>query len=297
MNPKDTSITLFAPAKINVYLEVCAKRPDGYHELTMLMAPISLYDEVTLEPLNLPGTIEISCVGRDKVGSGEENICHRAAAYYFKEAGITGGVRISVKKNIPVGAGLGGGSSDGAATIMGLEKIYGKPLSPQARAKAAFEVGADVPFFFSRSWAWVEGIGEKVTPVEAEEPLWLVVVHPGVFLSTAAVFSHRTKVLTTTSLVPTIVQFNFRGVSKGLRNDLQGPAMELEPAIKEAFTALESAGSDTTFLTGSGSAVIGLARHREEAERVTSALTAKAPKEWRIAVAHTLGRVVLFSGD
>ncbi|PLX44242.1 MAG: hypothetical protein C0609_06145 [Deltaproteobacteria bacterium] len=123
-----------------------------------------------------------------------------------------------------------------------------------------------------------------------------MVAHPGVFLSTAAVFSHQTNVLTTTSLVPTIMQFNFRGVSEGVRNDLQAAALQIEPAIGELFTAFENSGSSVTFLTGSGSAVVSLSPSREEAERVAKNLRAVARNGWRIEVAHTLGEVSLFFG-
>ncbi|PLX44243.1 MAG: 4-(cytidine 5'-diphospho)-2-C-methyl-D-erythritol kinase [Deltaproteobacteria bacterium] len=164
MPRENDPLSLLAPAKVNFSLEIIGKRPDGYHELRMLMAPISLYDEIKISPTE-SCLVEVFSAGSDYVSSGEDNICHRAASFYFKETGISGGAKIDIRKNIPVGAGLGGGSSDGAATIMGLERLFGRKLSREERKKAAFEVGADLPFFFARGWALVEGIGEKVTPV------------------------------------------------------------------------------------------------------------------------------------
>ena len=121
------------------------------------------------------------------MAAGEDNLCHRAARFYFAETGVQGGVAIELTKRVPTGAGLGGGSSDAAATVLGLERLYGRQLSPAARRRAAFAVGADVPFFFARAPAWVGGIGEVVEPVPELVPVWLVLVFPGVFLSTPSI--------------------------------------------------------------------------------------------------------------
>lgn len=286
-----------APAKVNFYLEVTGKRPDGYHGLRMLMAPVSVYDELTLEKLEEPGKIEVFSEGSAFVASGEANICHRAAAFYFQETGASGGVRVRVKKKIPVGAGMGGGSSDAASVMMGLEKLYGKTLSPEGIIRSAFGVGADVPFFFARGWAWVEGIGEIVRPVRDVETLWLTIIHPGVFLSTASVFSRHTKVLTSSPLLPNIAQLDFRGVACGLRNDLERPALELSPEIGEALDSLRKAGGAAAAMTGSGSAVFALFPSFEEAERARKTVSEKAPAKWAILTACTLGEVSLFFAE
>jgi 4-diphosphocytidyl-2-C-methyl-D-erythritol kinase len=281
-------LVIYAPAKVNLTLRVVGKRPDGYHNLEMLMVPVSLFDKLTLEPTKTPGQIEVSCEGSKDVPDGEGNICFRAARYYFEQAKIEGGVRIHIEKNTPSGAGMGGGSSNGAATIMGLERLYGEKLSAEARSKAAFEVGADVPFFFAQGPACVGGIGETVQPVAFEERLWMVVVHPGVFLSTPAVFSNLKIGLTTPQLVHTIMQFNFRGIAKGLFNDLELPARNLEPVIGQAITALEDAGSTVAAMTGSGSAAFGLFPDESSARSAALALAALTPGGWRVEAVHTL---------
>lgn len=282
-------LVLRAPAKVNLSLEVCGKRADGYHDLRMLMAPVSLWDEVILEPLAEEGRLEVACEGVPEVAAGEDNLCHRAARFYREETGQRVGLRIRVRKTIPAGAGLGGGSSDAAATLMGLERLCSRPLDGEARRRAAHRVGADVPFFFARGPAWVEGIGERVTPLPEVPPLWLVLVHPGVFLPTPQVFSRFTMGLTSPGRVHTIAQFNFQGLLQGLRNDLQDAAVTLEPRVGTALEVLGRAGAPGRLMSGSGSAVFGLfadeASARDAADRVQ-----RAPETcgWRIEVVHTL---------
>lgn len=283
-----SSLRIKAPAKVNFYLEVRGKRPDGYHDLKMLMAPVSIFDEIEIETLPA-GRIEVFSKGSRHVESGEKNICHRAAKFFFVEAKIEGGARISVEKNIPVGAGMGGGSSDAASVIMGLEKLHGVALSPESIARSAFKVGADVPFFFAKGWAWVEGIGETVTPVAEESPVWLAVVHPGVFLSTASVFSGCTNMLTSAPLPPNISGFDFRGVSRGLRNDLLAPALAISPEVGEALAALKRAGGVHSLMTGSGSAVFAVFPSEEGAKETALRVAESAPPGWKVFTARTLG--------
>jgi 4-diphosphocytidyl-2-C-methyl-D-erythritol kinase len=282
------SSTLRAPAKINLFLEVRGKRPDGYHELRMFLAPISLFDRLRLETLEV-GRVETFADGGPHVPSGEENLCCRAARFYFQETGLAGGVRVHLTKAIPAGAGLGGGSSDAAVTILGLERLYGVSLSEASRKRAAFAVGADVPFFFARGPAWVEGIGEQVRRAPPFEPLWLVLVQTGAFLPTGQVFSRFTRGLTTPGAAHTIAQFNFRGFVAALRNDLEPAAGALEPSIGAALEALRRVGAPGALMSGSGSAVFGLFPDEPHARRAASVLRHDPGAErWRVDVAHTL---------
>lgn len=282
-------LDLLAPAKVNLCLHVLGRRADGYHDLRSLMAPVNLYDRLRLERLDA-NRIEVTAAGSPHVEGGEKNLCHRAASFYFRTTGATGGVRVRVDKKIPVGAGFAGGSSDAAAVLMGLEQIFGRALNPAERIRAAFDVGADVPFFFARCPAWVGGIGERVTPVPASGPLWLVLIHPGVFLSTAAVFSRHNKELTSRGEVHNITQFDFQGVAAGLHNDLEPAARGLEPAIGEAAGALRAAGLAAVAMTGSGSAVFGLCPDEALARRVADTVRRGVPRAWFVAAVHTLPR-------
>ena len=283
-------VRLLAPAKVNLYLEVLGRRPDGYHDLRMLMAPVSWFDRIRVGRLAEPGRVEVAVEGREGPPPGEDNLCVRAARFYFAETGARGGARILLKKRIPAGAGLGGGSSDAAAVVMGLERLFGRPLPAGARRRAAFAVGADVPFFFARGPAWVEGIGERVRPLPGTAPpLWLTVVWPGVFLSTASVFSRLTKGLTSPGAAPRIAQFNFQGVARGLRNDLQAAALIELPAIGPALGALRRAGADHVLMSGSGSAVFGLLPGAAEAARVARTIRRMPEAQgWEVRVVRTL---------
>ncbi|HSH69704.1 MAG TPA: 4-(cytidine 5'-diphospho)-2-C-methyl-D-erythritol kinase [Deferrisomatales bacterium] len=289
-NSEAPSLTLQAPAKVNLRLEVLNRREDGYHDLHMLMAPVSLCDTLRLRTLPEPGHIQVTLAGAAAaVAPGADNLCHGAARFYFAETGVQGGVAVELTKRVPAGAGLGGGSSDAAATVLGLERLYGRQLSAAARRRAAFAVGADVPFFFARAPAWVGGIGEVVEPVAELEAVWMVLVFPGVFLSTPKVFSLLRRRLTTPRRPPTIAQFNFRGLVAGLYNELQAPALEVEPAVGVALDALSAAGAAGQLMSGSGSAVFGLfadvGQARTAADEVSRHPQAAA---WQIEVVHTL---------
>ena len=281
------SLRLRAPAKVNLYLEVLGRRPDGYHDLRTLMAPVGLFDEIEIEPLQAPGGLEVECSGDDTVAPGEANLCHRAAWFYFRRTGVEAGARIRLRKRIPVGAGLGGGSSDAAATIMGLESIFGRGLSPEDRREAARAVGADIPFFFARGPAWVEGIGELVRPVCTFPVLWLVLVHPGVSLSTAAVYSRLGKGLTSRPQANSITRFDLPEIARGLRNDLETAARELAPAIGEVLRALGEVGSEACLMSGSGSAAFGLFADEGRARQAAAAVSERSP-DWRVEAVCTL---------
>jgi 4-diphosphocytidyl-2-C-methyl-D-erythritol kinase len=193
-----------------------------------------------------------------------------------------------VEKRIPVGAGMGGGSSDAATTIMALEKLYGVNLDDGAKMEAGFAVGADVPFFFARGPAFIAGIGEKVEPVDTCEKVWLVVVHPGVFLSTAAVFSRFNIELTRGRRLNTIACFDFQGLAQGLLNDLEVPATQLEPSIGAALSALDRAGAAASLMTGSGSACFGLFPGEREARGAEERISSGAGPGWFVKAVQLL---------
>lgn len=287
--PPAERISLRAPAKINLCLEVVEKRPDGYHSLRSFMAPISLFDELEIEKTGVSGSVEVVCEGKDPALGGEKNLCFRGAEFFFRESGVDSGVQIVLRKNIPVGAGLGGGSSDAAAVIMGLERLFGCRLSRQARVKAAFEVGADVPFFFCRSPAWIEGIGEKVIPSPLEEDLWLVVIHPGCMLSTKEVFSKFSMGLTSKERTSTITDLTFQGVLEGIGNDLQATAEKIEGKISEALDVLAGVGALGGCMSGSGSAVFGLFPDGDSAIAAASEIKSNPiARDWAVEAASVL---------
>lgn len=168
---------LFAPAKINLSFRVLRRREDGFHEIDTLMAPISLYDELTIEPNESETGLAFSS-DDPSLPAGEENLVVRAARAFFAEIKTEPRVRIALRKKIPHGAGLGGGSSDAASTMLGLQELHGRPLSGACLTNLAVGIGSDVPFFLARSAAVCRGRGEIVEPVGPLPELSLLLLKP-----------------------------------------------------------------------------------------------------------------------
>jgi 4-diphosphocytidyl-2-C-methyl-D-erythritol kinase len=250
-------ISLKAPAKINLFLYVINRRPDGYHNIESLMQAVDLYDEVTLEKSD---TIEISC-SDPSLPANEENLAFKAAArlrdrYYFP------GVRIGLLKNIPSGAGLGGGSSDAAFVLRGLIKLYGLRPAPEDLTEIAASVGSDVPFFLTRGQALIEGRGEVVKPVRLPLNYGIVIVTPPISISTAEVYG-RAK-LGLTSRAGNLLLSKRIGISKLMRassefrNDLENIVISHYPDLAEVKRSLLGTGAFYCSMTGSGSSFFGL---------------------------------------
>jgi 4-diphosphocytidyl-2-C-methyl-D-erythritol kinase len=167
---------VLAPAKINLSLKVFGKRPDGFHEIETLIAPISLYDAIDIEKQNR--WIDFSC-DDPSLPSGEDNLVVRAAKIFFEEANVKGGVSIKLEKKIPHGSGLGGGSSDAAATLLALNQLFKTKLSREQLAEAGAQLGSDVPFFVFGSAALCSGRGEIVSPATPKQSLSILLLKPG----------------------------------------------------------------------------------------------------------------------
>jgi 4-diphosphocytidyl-2-C-methyl-D-erythritol kinase len=185
-----------APAKVNLFLEVLGKRPDGYHDLATLMVAVSLFDTLEFKEDRskatvldvLPDPSAPADEARPAPSPGPDNLVWRAAELLRRRFGRDDGVRIRLIKRIPLAAGLGGGSSDAAATLAGLNRLWRLGLGRADLERLGAELGSDVPFFFSAPAAWCTGRGEVVMPLVPGRPLWLVLACPPVGLSTAAVF-------------------------------------------------------------------------------------------------------------
>lgn len=253
-------ITLSAPAKINLTLRITGRRADGYHTLESVMQEISLADTVQVE--KIPQGIFISC-NKDHIPTGEKNICYRAAAKYFEESRLSGGVKITLKKNIPDGAGMGGGSSDGAAVLKALSHLYPSKVD---LAKIAVKIGADVPFFLTGKTALCQGIGEEITPIDMpfKSDLYCVVAKDCEGLSTPRIYSLFDE-MTTKETGAKRKAFSLPRTAEELlnqmENDLELPAIFLQPRIAQLKDMLLGLGADGAMMTGSGSAVFGLFRN------------------------------------
>lgn len=271
---KTNSVKIIAPAKVNFILRVVGKRPDGYHDLFSVMQALELGDVVTMTKTG--GGIEVTCDHPD-VPAGPGNIAYRAAETLLEEAGAAGGVGIRIEKAIPVAAGLGGGSSDAAAVLRGVDLLYGLDVARERMAEIALSLGADVPFFLSWPCALAEGVGERLTGLPPTEETWLVLVKPGFGVSTGWVYSRLNLGLTNTRNSITLPPFEGRPLSAGLvasclRNDLERVTVARYPRIKEIKERLMDTGALGALMSGSGPTVFGVYAGREEAERSVSLL-------------------------
>jgi 4-diphosphocytidyl-2-C-methyl-D-erythritol kinase len=263
------SVRVLAPAKVNLFLEVLGKRADGYHEIATLMLAIDLADELDFRPGG-SGDLSLTC---DDPGlpAGPENLVLKAALRLRDSTGCTAGASIRLTKRIPVAAGLGGGSSDAAATLVGLNELWKLGLSPAALARLGAEIGSDVPFFLNGAAAWCTGRGELVTPAPVGRPLDLVVVKPPEGLSTADVY-RRVRVPASPSdgaaARAALASGDVEALGRALHNRLQEPAFELAPAVADWHRRLQGLGAAGALMSGSGSSLFALCRSPAEARRV-----------------------------
>jgi 4-diphosphocytidyl-2-C-methyl-D-erythritol kinase len=258
-----------APAKLNLFLHVTGRRADGYHELQTLFQLIDLCDELTLS-VRTDGLIERPA-GPEGVPA-EADLTVRAARALKAATGTSLGVSVRLRKRIPLGGGLGGGSSDAATVLLALNALWGCGLPPAELAVLGLPLGADVPVFVRGSSAWAEGVGERLTPVALPES-WYVIVHPGVAVSTARVF--QSPELTRNSPFITIPAF----FESGGRNDCEPVVRSLFPEVADALRWLGRFAPAR--LTGTGSCVFAACASAIEAER----LAARVPDRWQSYVA------------
>lgn len=250
------SITLKAPAKVNLRLDVLARRPDGYHELRMIMQQLDLCDEVTIARVSEPG-ISVTC-GRDGVPDGPENIAWRAARALLVRSQRSDGLAIAISKNIPVAAGLGGGSSDGAAVLLGVNQLLGLGYSREELMQVGVTLGADVPFFVYAPVAMAEGIGEVLSPIAQMPELWMVLVNPNVPVSTAWVYKNLqlTARENDDKLPRSFV--DLAEVCAIMANDLENVTIPAFPVIREIKEQLQNRGALKAMMSGSGPTVFGI---------------------------------------
>jgi len=315
-------LRLAAPAKVNFGLRVTGRRPDGYHELESLFLPLSLADELELRLETAPGGAggapELTVEGPAAAGvpADGSNLVARAAASFLREAGLAGRrIAIRLHKRVPAAAGLGGGSSDAAAVLRGLDQLLPRALSGEARAALALRLGADVPFFLDLRPALVRGIGERIEPVEGLPPAALLLAHPGSGLATAAVYRAYDEAgvaLTPPGAGSTMralsrlrgrdgcVRWSRSGPGSGpesapesgpgaplardalaslLDNDLEPAARRLCPALDGLRERLRASGALAVGMSGSGPSVFGVFEDEAGARAALSRISL-APPAW-----------------
>lgn len=268
-------LELISPAKLNLYLEIIRKRKDNYHEIVTLFERIDLSDRVILEKVKKG----ITLVSNYKtLPLGEDNLAFRAAALLSRKLNKDLGVRIRIFKKIPLGAGLGGGSSNAASVLSGLSRLYELGIDRNLLFKWAGDLGSDVNFFLSEeSFAIGKGRGNKIIPLALDISLWHILIYPNLRISTKDIYNNFEMRLTKRGIG---VKILLAAVRKG-DIDLTGKALfnSLEPVVLGKYPALSfwkeellSAGAKGTLVSGSGSSVFGLVANRKEAERVRDRL-------------------------
>jgi 4-diphosphocytidyl-2-C-methyl-D-erythritol kinase len=263
-----------APAKLNLFLHVVGRRPDGYHDLQTLFQIVDLCDRIAIDVRD-DATIERP-EGPEGVPA-EEDLAVRAARALQQATGVQRGATLRVRKHIPLGGGLGGGSSDAATVLLALNDLWATGLTIEQLAELGLGLGADVPLFVRGATAWGEGRGERLTPVELPEA-WYVIVHPGVEVSTRQVFAAPE--LTRNS--PVITMRAFR--ASGGRNDCEPVVRAMFPEVGEVLDWLGRLAPAR--LTGTGACVFAAFDRAIDAERVA----ARVPDRWRSFVARGLNR-------
>lgn len=246
-----------APAKINLMLDVVGKRPDGYHDVAMLMLRLSLHDRLQVDLVS-GDRVSVVCPGV-VLADGEQNIAARAARLFLEHTGIKAGVAIAIDKQIPAAAGLGGGSSDAAAVLLALNDLLGAGLPRSELQSLGVRLGADVPFFLcGETSAWATGIGEVLEPWPGLPPCWLVLVNPRFAVSTAWVYQNLG--LTHRRRMSRIPRFPARIEEVGglLRNDLEAVTVTRHPEIAGIKERLLEAGALGALMSGSGPTVFGV---------------------------------------
>ncbi len=279
-------IQVSAPAKINLFLQVTGKRPDGYHELFTLMCPIGLADIVRLKPLK--SGIRIACTD-PAVPTDDSNVAHQAARIFnsrvTRRRGVLPlGVDIDITKRIPVGAGLGGGSSDAAAVLYGLNEQCGYPFRREELMEMGLEIGADVPFFLFGQPAIATGIGEILVPCRNLTAYTVLLLYPGISVSTAEVYKNLDLGLTNCEkkLKDFVLKDGSFDVAFHLCNDLETVTLDRYPQVKAAKTAVSGCGARGVLMSGSGSTVFGLFENASAAHRAMRTLARNNASEWLV---------------
>lgn len=263
-----------APAKINLSLDVLGKRADGYHEVRMVMTSIDLADRVECEDLP-EDTISIR-TSAPYVPEDERNFAYQAAKCIKETYGIHRGVEISIKKNIPVAAGLAGGSTDAAATIRALNRLWAIGMTYQDMLEIAAKIGSDVAFCVKGGTALATGRGEQIAPLPSLPPCWVILVKPAVSVSTAQIYkdldSQPAKHPNVDEMIKAIEREDFQGICHLLGNTLEAVTMKKVADIAKIKAHMKGIGAEGILMSGSGPTVFALTQHESRMQRLMNGM-------------------------
>ena len=279
----EPSITVLAAGKINLFLDVLRRRPDGYHDIRSILLPVSLQDRLVLT--NAPEGIEtitdeshLPFPDGGGVGESDGNLTTRAARRLRDATGHSGGVRIHLEKHIPVGGGMGGGSADAAAVLVALNRLWGTGLAPADLMRIGAAVGSDVPALVHGGAVCMEGMGDCVRPIAGAQGTnlpewWVVLANAGVSVSTRDIYERHSRVLTSESnayksIVLGLEERDLEVAARGLYNALERTVFAKYPLLEMMAQALRECGAAGARLSGSGGTVFALARGRAHAVQV-----------------------------
>lgn len=274
-------LTVRARAKVNLGLEVLGRRPDGYHQLLTLLWAVTLHDRVTLE--TRADGIEIEC-DTPGIPLGPDNLAWRAAELVRRTGRVQHGVRIRIHKTIPVAGGLGGGSADGAAVLVGLTHLWRLDLTPDRLRALAVRLGMDVPFFLGGGPAVGSGRGDRLRALPRHPGLTLVLVNPGVPISTRDVYAGlRPDDFTRGRRIRALVAAlpgGARTVAVAAFNGLERVVTRIWPGLLDVKAALLEAGALGAVMSGSGATVVGIAGSRRAAQGIQTRLASRPWQSW-----------------
>jgi len=263
----------WCPAKVNLYLKVLGRRPDGYHELVTVMQPLTLADELEVEPAGRG--LQVECRGAE-LPEGPDNLVWRAALAFFAAVGIEPKARLRLKKRIPVAAGLGGGSSDAAGTLAALNALWGEPLGRRELTELAAALGADVPFFLSPRPQVGRGLGHELAPLDLP-PYWYVLLNPGFPVSTAWVYRNLDLEALGREGAPYRDSWEGERPESWVANDLATVTLKAHPELTLWLRRLRELGARVAGMSGSGPTLFGLFGDREGAWAAAQELRSPFP--------------------
>ena len=271
-NHKKNVISLKAPAKVNLFLEILGKRDDGFHEIETIMQEIDLADSLQFEETQEGVTLECN---NKNIPANQDNLVCKAANLILEECGIKKGVLINLEKNIPVGAGLGGGSSDAATTLKALNSLWKVGLNNEELMEFAAKLGSDIPFFINGKTALCRGRGELITPVEVRSRMDYIILFPRVHISTETIYKNLKIDLTkkrkdVSFFLDALKYSEVASISKLLFNRLEEIIFATYPDLLQVKSTLESFDFCGLSISGSGSAFFGLCNDRHQAEVIKS---------------------------
>ena len=281
-----------SPCKVNLLLNILGRRADGFHELETIMQPVNLCDRLSF--MREGSAIQLTC-SEPTLPTDSGNLVHRAAAAFLQQAGIQDGVRIHLEKNIPMAAGLGGGSGNAATTLLALNEMFGSPLTPLQLDAIAASLGSDIPFFLQDKPALAIGRGEKVTSLAAFPALRgaaFLLIHPGFGISTPWAYKELARFPSALNgtpgraekLVTLLNAADIAVAGAAFYNSLEAPALDKYPLLALYQEFLRANGAAAALMSGSGSTTFAIARSLSDAKEIEQRVLAKFGPCWTAVV-------------